>query len=67
MALQLRPEQMEAAMTQSSKSKRGDGSLLGEFADLFASLKHVFDAYYPERHYMRGPGPAWRANHAMAS
>ena len=22
---------------------------------------HMFDGYRPERHYMRGPGPKWRA------
>ena len=22
-----------------------------------------FNSYRPERHYMRGPGPAWRAKH----
>jgi hypothetical protein len=26
----------------------------------------TFDPYRPELHYMRGPGPAWRAKH-MAS
>jgi hypothetical protein len=24
----------------------------------------LFGAYHPERHYMRGPGPKWRAKHA---
>jgi len=24
---------------------------------------HLFDGYRPERHYMRGPGPAWQAKH----
>jgi len=23
------------------------------------------EAYRPERHYMRGPGPAWRAKHGQ--
>jgi hypothetical protein len=27
------------------------------------SRDHLFDDYRPERHYMRGPGPAWRAKH----
>ncbi len=27
------------------------------------ALKDVFDPYRPERHYMRGPGPKWRAKH----
>ena len=26
----------------------------------------MFDAYRPERHYMRGPGPKWRAKHGIA-
>jgi len=25
------------------------------------------DAYRPEAHYMRGPGPKWRAKHAPSS
>jgi hypothetical protein len=27
-------------------------------------LHDLFDPYRPELHYMRGPGPAWRAKHA---
>ena len=26
----------------------------------------LFDAYRPELHYMRGPGPKWRAKHLGA-
>ena len=41
------------------------------FADLGPALaafwrdltRHLFDDYRPELHYMRGPGPAWRAKH----
>jgi hypothetical protein len=41
----------------------------------FLELSHTFDTlwrrlsdaarrgYHPERHYMRGPGPAWHAKH----
>jgi hypothetical protein len=25
----------------------------------------LFDPYRPELHYMRGPGPRWRARHAF--
>ena len=25
----------------------------------------LFDAYRPERHYMRGPGPKWREKHGQ--
>jgi hypothetical protein len=27
----------------------------------------AFDPYRPEQHYMRGPGPAWRAKHKALS
>jgi hypothetical protein len=27
----------------------------------------AFHPYRPEQHYMRGPGPAWRAKHIHAS
>jgi len=27
----------------------------------------AFDPYRPELHYMRGPGPAWRAKHVVSS
>jgi hypothetical protein len=53
-------------MAQSSKTKLREGRLLVEFTDLFASVKRMFDGYHPERHYMRGPGPAWRIKNAAA-
>jgi hypothetical protein len=28
--------------------------------------RDAFDTYRPERHYMRGPGPKWRAKHSIA-
>ena len=27
----------------------------------------LFDSYRPELHYMRGPGPKWRAKHACGA
>jgi hypothetical protein len=27
----------------------------------------AFHPYRPEQHYMRGPGPAWRAKHVPSS
>jgi hypothetical protein len=34
---------------------------------LFRTLANVlFDPYRPELHYMRGPGPKWRAKHLGA-
>ena len=33
-------------------------------ADLWRTVTtDLFGAYHPERHYMRGPGPKWRAKH----
>ena len=28
-------------------------------------LRDLFGSYRPERHYMRGPGPKWRAKHSV--
>jgi hypothetical protein len=37
------------------------------FGSLFRGLvRTLFNDYHPERHYMRGPGPAWRAKHQGA-
>ncbi|MDU6373102.1 MAG: hypothetical protein E6575_03150 [Bradyrhizobium sp.] len=30
-------------------------------------LALIGDPYRPERHYMRGPGPKWRAKHGARS
>jgi hypothetical protein len=51
---------------RSTRAARGRASsfaadLVGLFHDLF---KATFDRYQPELHYMRGPGPKWRAKHA---
>jgi len=36
-------------------------------ADLWRSVSsELFTDYRPERHYMRGPGPKWRAKHGIA-
>ena len=33
--------------------------------DVWRRLRQgMFDSYRPELHYMRGPGPKWRAKHA---
>ena len=35
-----------------------------DFASVVQNLvKDVLDSYRPELHYMRGPGPKWRAKH----
>jgi hypothetical protein len=46
-------------------SETGRGHGLAEFTRLFRSM---VDPYRPEQHYMRGPGPKWRAkNRASAA
>jgi hypothetical protein len=35
-----------------------------DVAELFGALRSLVDPYRPELHYMRGPGPKWRAKHA---
>jgi hypothetical protein len=41
------------------------------FAEIRAFWRHffarAFDPYRPELHYLRGPGPAWRAKHIASS
>jgi hypothetical protein len=65
------PNQMEAVMAQSNSLtamvRGSNAGLLGEFADLFVSLTNLFHGYRPERHYMRGPGPAWRRKARLGS
>lgn len=40
---------------------------LGRTARKFKAIRSKFkNRYRPERHYMRGPGPAYRAKHAHA-
>lgn len=41
---------------------------LAEFRAFWrAFFARAFDPYRPELHYMRGPGPAWRAKHLLDS
>jgi hypothetical protein len=40
------------------------GSLARDFADFVRAVRALFDPYRPELHYMRGPGPKWRAKYA---
>jgi hypothetical protein len=54
----------------SSPAQRGDG-LAKPLAELRAFwrqfVERAFNPYRPELHYMRGPGPAWRAKHLSRS
>jgi hypothetical protein len=59
---------MIATTTVLMRSLRGNPAALpAQFGDLLHDLaKALFDPYRPELHYMRGPGPKWRAKHAAA-
>jgi hypothetical protein len=42
--------------------------LLGEIREFWHQfIVAAFHPYRPEAHYMRGPGPAWRAKHVASS
>jgi hypothetical protein len=47
-----------------AESLDGPTNILQEIRDFWQQFfVAAFDTYRPERHYMRGPGPAWRAKH----
>jgi hypothetical protein len=49
-------------------SKSKTPSIGKAVADLWRTVtSDLFNAYRPEQHYMRGPGPKWRAKHARNS
>ena len=49
-------------------SRDGRSSLFAEFAAFWRQFfARAFDPYRPELHYMRGPGPAWRAKQMASS
>ena len=56
--------------TLSAPAENGAGHAK-PFAELLAFWRaffaKAFDPYRPELHYMRGPGPAWRAKHMAPS
>jgi hypothetical protein len=49
-------------------SRVGQPNTLGELRAFWRQfLARAFDPYRPELHYMRGPGPAWRAKQMASS
>jgi hypothetical protein len=60
---------MAQVMTQALAQTNGKvPSLKAAVADLWRTLTNDLSGdYRPERHYMRGPGPKWRAKNAPAS
>lgn len=46
-------------------SKQKTSSISKAVIELWRTMTtDLFGTYHPERHYMRGPGPKWRAKHA---
>jgi hypothetical protein len=50
-----------------AKVRTKKATLAHEFAELVGTFRALVDPYRPEAHYMRGPGPKWRAKHAPAA
>jgi hypothetical protein len=48
------------------RSEGGNG-LAADVTEFLRLFKSMVDPYRPELHYMRGPGPKWRAKHATRS
>jgi hypothetical protein len=57
-----------ASLSTPANSRDGIARPFAEFrAFLRLFLARAFNPYRPELHYMRGPGPAWRAKHRVRS
>jgi hypothetical protein len=57
---------MPTGRRAASIERRTNPVLAADVADLVRTLRALLDPYRPELHYMRGPGPKWRAKHAPA-
>ena len=57
-----------ASLSSQAGRHHGEAGLVAEIRDFWRQFcARAFDPYRPELHYMRGPGPAWRAKHIAAS
>ena len=61
---------MATITSQSLSPTAGSRDGSSPFAEIRAFWHHffarAFNPYRPELHYMRGPGPAWRAKHLVS-
>jgi hypothetical protein len=54
--------------SSAAESRNRQGGLIDEIREFWHQfIVAAFHPYRPEQHYMRGPGPAWRAKHAPSS
>jgi hypothetical protein len=49
--------------TSTSAAAARVSGFAADWTGLIHTLRELFDPYRPELHYMRGPGPKWRAKH----
>ena len=57
-----------ASLSSQAGRQHGEPGLVAEIRDFWRQFRaRAFDPYRPELHYMRGPGPAWRAKQTAAS
>jgi len=54
---------MSTTLPAPALRRNGQGSSTGFKAFWREFVAKAFDPYRPELHYMRGPGPAWRAKY----
>jgi len=52
------------SLSSAAESGKRESATRGFWRQFFL---RTFDPYRPELHYMRGPGPAWRAKHKALS
>jgi hypothetical protein len=57
-----------SSTSSAPESQARQPGLLGEIREFWHQfIVAAFHPYRPEAHYMRGPGPAWRAKHVASS
>ena len=57
-----------SSASSASQGRDRKHGLIGEIREFWRQfIVAAFHPYRPEQHYMRGPGPAWRAKHANSS
>jgi hypothetical protein len=56
------------SLSSTANSRKERSKPISEFRSFWRLFfARTFDPYRPELHYMRGPGPAWRAKHVASS
>jgi hypothetical protein len=57
-----------ASLSTPAHHTEGLAKFFAEFRTFWREFfARAFNPYRPELHYMRGPGPAWRAKHSAVS